>query len=97
MLKHCRHFFAGTEVVFLTGGDFYALRCSLIHQGEENIRVRQLERFLDGFSLFTLSRVFLFTTIGLVIGFNFRWMCFAIIGILATAAVPRFAGFRSKA
>lgn len=43
MLKHYRHFFAGNEIVFLSGGDFYALRCSLLYQGEDNIE-RQTAR-----------------------------------------------------
>ena len=37
------------EVVFLTGEDFYALRCSMLHQGETEIINQQARKHLSNF------------------------------------------------
>src|SRR5699024_7362613 len=37
------------EVVFLTGEDFYALRCSMLHQGETEIINQKARKHLSNF------------------------------------------------
>ena len=41
--------FDSREVVFLTGEDFYALRCSLLHQGETEIINQKARKHLSNF------------------------------------------------
>lgn len=39
----------GSDVIFLSGTDFYALRCALLHEGQDDISTQRAREVLDKF------------------------------------------------
>lgn len=44
MLHHYKSRFPGDEFIFMSGGDCYALRCALLHEGRDDITEQKAKR-----------------------------------------------------